>query len=111
MTNLSVSIQTPSRRLLQEGARLLHGRVLVVSTTLTVKGLTISSDRSVIYIITNAMSTDFSVASIVVDFPGGALVTADGLLFQSTTGLCPLSDPIFQQSLYQYFGKDDALGA
>ena len=70
MTNLTVMIQSPSRRLLsgnesrkdsREGredsrGRKLEamGRLLVVSIPLTVKGLTISADKKVIYITTNA---------------------------------------------------------
>lgn len=46
-TNLSVKIVTPSRRLL------ITGRLLAVSTTLQVKGVSISSDRTVIYVTTN----------------------------------------------------------
>lgn len=72
----------------------------MVSIPLTVKSLTISADRTVLYITTNFVSTDFSVASIKVDFPGTALISADGLLYQSTTGSYALSDPIFQQTYY-----------
>ena len=105
MTNLSVTLQQPSRRRLEElypaSNRLLtQGRLLVVSTPLTVKGVTISDDRSVIYITTNAEPADFSVAQVVVDFPGNTLVTSDGLYFQSTTASYALSDPVFQQSVY-----------
>ena len=85
---------------------MLEGRQLVTSTSLTVKGLTISADRSVIYIITNAQSTDFSVATVVVDFAGTAILSSDGLLFQSTTGTYSLADPVFQSSLYEYFYKN-----
>lgn len=111
MVNLTVTIETPLRRLLQEQARMLEGRVLVSVTPLGVKGLTISADRTVVYIITNAVSTDFSVSTVVVDFPGNSLVSADGLLFQSTTGTFSLSNPIFQRSLYDYFFKNDTYGA
>ena len=78
---------------------------------MTVKGLTISANRDVIYIITNAETTDFSVANVVVDFAGDALISADGLLYQSTTGSYSLADPVFQASLYEYFYKNDNLGA
>jgi hypothetical protein len=117
MTNLSIVISQPSRRLLgrEEGKdqhrSLMSGRLLVVNTPLTVYSLTLSTDRTVIYITTNYVSTDFSVATVVVDFPGTALISADGLLYQSTTGSYSLSDPIFQQSLYQVFAKDITLGA
>jgi hypothetical protein len=118
MTNLSVTLQQPSRRLLvsedgreDEERMLIQGRLLVQSTALTVKGLTISADRTVIYITTNAQTADFSVATIVVDFPANSLISSDGLLFQSTTGAYTLADPIFQQSLYKYFAKNDSYGA
>ena len=84
---------------------------LVTVTPLAVKGLTISADRTVVYIITNAVTTDFSVSTVVVDFPGNSLISTDGLLFQSTTGSFSLSDPIFQRSLYDYFFKNDTYGA
>lgn len=48
MKNLTVYVTTPSRRLLFE-----VNRLLVVNTPLTVKSITISSDRTVLYIITN----------------------------------------------------------
>jgi len=79
---------------------LKRGRLLAVNTPLAVYGLTISADRKVIYIITDYSTADFSVATVVVDFPGTTLVSADGLLYQSTTGSFSLSDPSFQQSLY-----------
>ena len=85
--------------------------MLVSVTTLGVKTLVISADRTVVYIYTNAVSTDFSVSTVVVDFPGNTLVATDGLLFQSTTGSFSLSDPIFQKSLYEYFFKNDSYGA
>ena len=90
---------------------LKRGRLLAVTTPLVVYGLTISADRKVIYIITDYSTADFSVTTVVVDFPGTTLVSADGLLYQSTTGSFSLSDPSFQQSLYQIFGKDLTLGA
>ena len=77
-----------------------------MSTPLTVYGLRISADRKVIYITTDFANADFSVASVVVDFPGTTLISADGLLYQSTTGSYALSDPIFQQSYYQIFSKN-----
>ena len=81
------------------------------TTPLVVKGLSISADRTVLYIITNAQSTDFSVSTVVVDFAGTALLSSDGLFFQSTTGSFSLSDPIFQRSLYDTFYKNDTLGS
>ena len=89
----------------------MSGRLLAVSTPLTVNGLTISADRKVIYITTNFANVDFSVASIVVNFPGTKLVSADGLLYQSTTASYALSDPSFQQSYFLIFGKNVTLGA
>ena len=83
----------------------------MVSTPLTVYSLRLSADRTVIYITTNYQSADFSVASVVIDFPANSLVSADGLLYQSTTASYALSDPIFQQSLYEIFSKDLTLGA
>ena len=121
MNNLSVVISQPSRRLLQSGKSveeikemvqrsLYSGRLLVVNTPLTVYDLTLSPDRTVIYITTNYMTADFSVASVVVDFPANSLVSADGLLYQSTTASFPLSDPIFQQSFYEAFSKSITMG-
>jgi hypothetical protein len=105
MTNLSVVVSQPARRLLQgakysAGRSLVSGRLLAVSTPLTVYGLSISADRKVIYIQTNFVSTDFSVASVVVDFPGTTLISSDGLLYQSTTSSYSLADASFQQSIY-----------
>lgn len=79
---------------------LFRGRLLSLSTPLTVQSLRISSDRTVIYIVTNYASADFSVAEVVIDFPATALIAADGLLYQSTTASYALSDPIFQQTLF-----------
>jgi len=85
--------------------------MLTVSTPLTVQSLTISDDRTVIYVNTNYASADFSVANVVIDFPANSLVSSDGLLFQSTTASFPLSDPTFQQSVFTVFSKDIKLGA
>lgn len=46
--NLSVSVVTPSRRRL-----MLHGRLLAVNTPLSVQSVSISADRTVIFITTN----------------------------------------------------------
>lgn len=122
LNNLSVVISQPSRRLMEEGwsqeeirsmeeesVRTDTDRLLIVNTPLTVYNLWMSADRTVIYIETNYVSADFSVASVVVDFPANSLVSADGLLYQSTTASYALSDPIFQQSLYEVFFKDSKL--
>ena len=82
-----------------------------VSTPLSVKSLTISPDRTVIYVKTNFVSADFSVANVVIDFPATALVSSDGLLYQSTTASYSLSDPTFQQSVFTVFSKNITLGA
>ena len=50
-------------------------------------------------------------AEVVVDFPAQSLVSADGLMFQSTTGTFELSNPIFQQSLFKTFSQDLRMGA
>lgn len=47
-SNLSVTVVTPSRRRL-----LVSGRLLAVNNALQVKDVSISSDRTVIYIKTN----------------------------------------------------------
>lgn len=62
-----------------------------------------------IYIITNFQEADFSSASVVVDFPGTSLISADGLLYQSTTGSYSLSNPVFQASYFAIFSKDVSL--
>ena len=94
-----------------EVAEEISPRMLIVSTPLQVKSLRISDDRTVIYIVTNYASADFSVANVVVDFPASSLVSSDGLLYQSTTASFPLSNPIFQQSLFKVFSQDIRLGA
>ena len=48
---------------------------------------------------------------MVVDFPGTALISRDGLLYQSTTAKYSLADPLFQQSVYEAFSRSDSLGA
>ena len=85
--------------------------MLTVVTPLTVQGLSISSDRTVVYITTNYVNADFSVATVVIDFPATALVSSDGLLYQSTTGTFALSNPVFQQSLFEIFYKNVSYGA
>ncbi len=56
-----------------------------MSTPLSVKNLRISDDRTVIFITTDYANADFSVANVRIDFPSTALVSSDGLLYQSTT--------------------------
>ena len=84
--------------------------MLAVNTPLLVKSLTISDDRSVIFITTNYIPADFSVAEVVVDFPANSLVSVDGLMYQSTTGAFDLSDPTFQQSVFKAFSQDVRMG-
>lgn len=105
-SNLSVAVVTPSRRRL-----LVSGRLLAVNNALQIKDVSISSDRTVIYIKTNYQSFDLSTANVVINFPANSLVSSDGLLYQSTTGSFPLSSPIYMQSYYSVFSKDVTLGA
>jgi hypothetical protein len=79
--NLSVSVVTSSRRRLL----ITLGRLLAVNTPLQVESVSISSDRTVVYITTNYQSFDLSTANIMISFPANSLVGADGLLYQSTS--------------------------
>jgi hypothetical protein len=101
ITNLAVKVRSTSRR-----------RLLVVDNPLIiVPPVEISSDRKVIYITTNFVDADASTSSIVVDFQGGVLVSADGTIFTSTTDSFALSSPIYAQSYYNAFKKDITTGA
>lgn len=48
---------------------------------------------------------------MVVNFPAGSLVSANGQLYQSTTATFALSDPIFLSSYYAVFAKNITYGA
>ncbi len=62
--------------------------------------LSISGARDFVFIKTNFVTMDFSKAKVKVNFKGGVLKSADGIIYQSTTDDFDLDDPTFIKSYY-----------
>lgn len=92
---------------LNEGTR----RLLLTTTTLTVQGLSISTDNMYIYILTNYYQASIYTSSIAISFRAGALVTASGTYYSQLSSSVSLNNPEFLQSYYKVFASDDYLQA
>jgi hypothetical protein len=66
-------------------------RLLLSTTTLTVQGLSISTNNMYIYILTNLIPVSLTSSSVSVSFRAGALVTASGASYNQLTSSVTLS--------------------
>ena len=81
-------------------------RLLLSTTTLTVQGLSISTNNMYIYILTNLIPVSLASSSVSVSFRAGALMTASGASYNQLTSSVTLSSSTsFIKSYYEVFGS------
>ena len=78
-------------------------RLLSTLTPLDVKSIVIERPNNIL-VTTNILGNiDLTTAKIQINFPGGSLITANGIPYSSTTATFALSDPIFTGSYFKVY--------
>lgn len=78
-------------------------RLLATLTPLTIKSIAIQRPNNILVTTDLATGVDLTKYKIQINFPGGSLITANGIPYSSTTGTFNLDDPAFTGSYFKAF--------